>query len=204
MVLTWYTFYMEIPKVKFIYAYPFDMGRRNLYAERNLGYYPSIEEIKEKMLHWEKLWNETNKNDKIILKLIELTKGTPERSLECFVFGGGMNAMSTPFLMPIMSKNKLRSDEIFIDVMIHEILHIFVSGATKYFDMVRDKYSKELVLTQNHIIIYAFLEKVYFDLFNSKPFYFDSNDLKEGYSRAIEIVKERGYESLMQDYYSLL
>jgi len=195
---------MEIPKVKFIYAYPFDMGRRNLYSERNLGHYPSIEEIKEKMSQWEELWNKTNENDKIILKLIKLTKRTLERSLECFVFGGGINPMSTPFLIPIMNKNKERSDEKFIDTMIHEILHIFVSGANKYFDMVRDKYSKELVLTQNHIIIYAFLEKIYLDMFTSKPVDFDAIGLPEGYSRAIEIVKEQGYESLIEEYYSSL
>lgn len=195
---------MEIPKVKFIYAYPFDVGRRNLYVERNLGYYPSIEEIEEKMSHWEKLWNETNKDDKIILKLIELTKRTPERSLECFVFGGGINPMSTPFLMPITSKGKERSDEKFIDTMIHEILHIFVSGASKYFDMVRNKYSKEVVLTHNHIIIYAFLEKIYLDMFNSKPIDFDISDLPVGYSRAIEIVKEVGYENLIKEYKELI
>ena len=195
---------MEIPKVKFIYAYPFDNGRRNLYSERNLGYYPSIEEIKEKMSQWKKLWDETNENDKIVLKLVELTKRTPERSLECFVFGGGINPMSTPFLMPIMSKDKLRSDEKFIDTMIHEILHIFVSGASKYFDMIRSKYSKEVVLTHNHIIIYAFLEKIYLDMFNSKPLDFDVIDLPVGYSRAIEIVKEQGYETLIGEYYSLL
>ena len=101
---------MEIPKVKFIYAYPFDVGRRNLYSERNLGYYPSIEEIRKKISDWEKLWDETNKDNKIVLKLVELTKRTPERSLECFVFGGGINPMSTPFLMPIMNKDKKRSD----------------------------------------------------------------------------------------------
>lgn len=194
---------METPKVKFIYAYPFDVGRRNIYSERNLGYYPSIEEIKEKMLQWEELWNKTNENDKIILKLIELTKRTPERSLECFIFGGGINPMSTPFLMPIMSKDKVRSDEKFIDTMIHEILHIFVSGASKYFEMIRNKYSKEVVLTHNHIIIYAFLEKIYLDMFNSKPVDFDAIGLPDGYSRAIEIVKEQGYENLIKEYQDL-
>ncbi len=195
---------MEIPKVKFIYAYPFDNGRRNLFTERNLGHYPSIEEVKEKMSQWEKLWDKTNENDKIIIKLIELTKRTPERSLECFVFGGGINPMSTPFLMPIMRKDEVRSDEKFIDTMIHEILHIFVSGAGKYFEMIRNKYSNEVVLTHNHIIIYAFLEKIYLDMFNSKPLDFDATDLPPGYSRAVEIVKEQGCESLIEEYYLAL
>ena len=112
--------------------------------------------------------------------------------------------MSTPFLMPIMRKDKVRSDEKFMDTMIHEILHIFVSGATKYFDMVRNKYSEEVVLTHNHIIIYAFLEKIYLDMFNSKPVDFDATDLPVGYSRAIEIVKEKGYENLIREYQELV
>ena len=195
---------METPKVKFIYAYPLDVNRRKLYSDKDLGYYPSIEEIKEKISHWEALWNKTNENDKIILKLTELTKKTPERSLECFVFGGGINPMSTPFLMPVLNKDKIKSDEKFIDTMIHEILHIFVSGADKYFDMVRNKYSNELVLTQNHIIIYALLEKIYLDMFNSKPLDFDVNDLPEGYDRAVKIVKEKGFENLIKEYYELV
>lgn len=195
---------MQIPKVKFIYAYPLDNSRRSLYTVRNLGYYPSFEEIKEKMSLWEKLWNDANENDKIILRLTELTKKTPERSLECFIFGGGINAMSTPFLMPIMRRDKIRSDEMFIDTMIHEILHIFVAGSSKYFEMIRNKYSEEAVSTHNHIIIYAFLEKIYLDMFNSKPVDYSATDLPVEYSRAIEIVREQGYENLIQEYYSSL
>ena len=109
--------------------------------------------------------------------------------------------MSTPFLMPVMSRDGMRSDEEFVDVMIHEILHIFIAGADKYFDMIRDKYSEELVLTHNHIIIYAFLEKIYLEMFQSQPIDFNRTDLPEGYSRAIEIVREEGYENLIKDYY---
>jgi len=187
--------------VKFIYAYPLDTNRRKLYSNKNLGYYPSIEEVKEKINYWETLWGQTNENDKVILRLKELTRRTPERSLECFVFGGGINPMSTPFLMPVMSRDGMRSDEEFVDVMIHEILHIFIAGADKYFDMIRDKYSEELVLTHNHIIIYAFLEKIYLEMFQSQPIDFNRTDLPEGYSRAIEIVREEGYENLIKDYY---
>lgn len=195
---------MEIPKVKFIYAYPLDVNRRKLYLDKNLGYYPSVVEIKEKLSHWEKLWNKTNEGDKIIVRLIELTKRKPERSLECFVFGAGINPMSTPFLMPVVGRDGERTDEEFLDVMIHEMLHIFVSGANKYFDYIRDKYSTETVLAQNHIIIYAFLEKIYLEMFNSTPIDFSREDLPEGYTRAIQIVKENGAESLIEEYYSLV
>jgi len=110
--------------------------------------------------------------------------------------------MSTPFLMPVLGRKGERTDEVFIDTMIHEILHIFVSGNIDYFEFVREKYSDELVLTQNHIIIYAFLESIYLDLFNSKPLDYIRKDLPEGYNRAIQIVKEVGYEKLISEYYS--
>jgi hypothetical protein len=196
---------METPKVKFIYAYPLDVNRRRLYSEKELGYYPSIEEIKEKINHWEELWNKTNENDKVILKLTELAKRIPERSLECFVFGGGINPISTPFLMPVMGyKQKDRSDEKFIETFIHELAHIFVSGVTKYFEMIREKYNMEPVLVQNHIIIYAMLEKIYLDLFDSKPGDFESKDLPQDYERAVEIVKEGSYENFINEYQELV
>ena len=86
-------------------------------------------------------------------------------------FGGGLNPMSTPFLMPTMARGgTTKSDENFIQTMIHELLHIFVTTDTDtYWTMVREKYSNEIPLTQNHIIIFAMLAKVYQDLFNQIP-----------------------------------
>jgi len=48
---------MEIPKVKFIYAYPLDRNRRDLYSHKNLSDYPTIEKIREKIKYWENLWS---------------------------------------------------------------------------------------------------------------------------------------------------
>lgn len=77
---------METPKLTFIYAYPLDENRRKRYKENNFGYYPSIEEVKKTMKHWEELWNNANENDRIVLSLVDITKNTPERNPECFVF----------------------------------------------------------------------------------------------------------------------
>ena len=193
--------YMKIPKVKFIYAYPLDRNRRDLYTQKNLDDYPTIEKIREKVKYWEIFWAKNNKEDEIVLKIRDLTRRLPDRSLECFVVGAGINPMSTPFIMPIMGRGGERTDDSFLDTMIHEILHIFVSGNRNYFDFIREKYSDESVLAQNHIIIYAFLEKIYIDLFNSKPIDYVKNDLPDGYNRAIQIVKEVGYEKLIDEYY---
>ena len=197
---------MNIPTVTFIYAYPLDVGRRRLFEEKNLGSYPSLEEVKKVIQHWEHVWQETNQDNEVMQKLVEVSRRVPKRALECFVFGGGLNPMSTPFLMPTMARGgTTRSDENFIETMIHELLHIFVMhDADTYWSMVREKYSKETPLTQNHIIIFAMLAKAYQYLFGQMPPSFSGGDLPEEYSQAIDIVKDVGYEQVIAEYNTLV
>ena len=109
-------------KVSFIYAYPLDVGRRKLFEEKDLGNYPSSDEIREVLDTWKTLWHEVNADDRVMAMLAGISKRTPERALECFVFGRGLSPMSTPFLIPIMvGEGKVRSDESFIQTMIHEL-----------------------------------------------------------------------------------
>jgi hypothetical protein len=192
---------MNIQKVKFIYAYPFDAGRRRLFIEKDKGDYPEIEKVREKTRYWEKLWEEKDSEHKITETIYSLTKTIPDRSLECFIVGAGINPMSTPFIMPVMSRDGERTNEQFIDVMIHELLHIFVSKQRNYFEYVAKQYKEESITTRNHIIIYAFLEKIFKDLFNSKPLDYDIDNMPDGYARAIEIVKTEGYENIITKYY---
>jgi hypothetical protein len=190
-------------KVQFIYAYPFDVGRRKLAKERNIDY-PSFDKIIETKKHWENIWEQSEKENNILNLINDLTKRLPDRSLECFIVGGLINPMSTPFLMSVKGRDGLRTDEQFIDTMIHEILHIFVSGARHYFSFVNKKYSNDSKSTQNHIIIYAMLEKIYEQFFNSKPLDYLRNDMPEGYARAIEIVKQEGFENIINEYHENL
>ncbi|NQV93157.1 hypothetical protein HQ403_01520 [Candidatus Kaiserbacteria bacterium] len=197
---------MTSPKISFIYAYPLDAGRRRLFTEKGLDTYPTIEKIKEVLKGWENTWNEVNSEDKVMSTLVKITKRVPTRALECFVFGGGLNPMSTPFLMPVVAKGgKIRSDEKFIETVIHELLHIFVTENTfLYWTMIREKYSDEDVLTQNHIIIYAMLQEVYELLFEKLPPDFSQDGLPPGYMRAIELVKKIGHKNLIEEYHTLV
>lgn len=192
-------------KVSFIYAFPLDQGRRKFYEENNLGEYPTIKEIKETIEDWRMVWDKVEQEHQIIEKLIELSGRTPERSLECFVFGAGLNTMSTPFLMPLLNrKGKRRSKEFFIETIIHELLHIFTTSNTeKYWKMVEEKYAGEEVACRNHILVYAMLYKLCKDIFNNEPIDFPRSDLPSGYLRAIAIVKEIGYEAIIDEYKSL-
>jgi hypothetical protein len=196
---------MNVPTVTFIYAYPLDVNRRNLFKERSLGPYPSIEEVGEVKQKWENLWKKINYDNQIVNKLVEVTGRVPTRALECFIFGGGLQATSAPLLMPIMDRKGIKTDENFIDTLIHEPLHIFVTTNNKaYWTMVHKKYADEEVLTQNHIIIYAMLEEIHNEFFRQLPPEYSEADLPKGYARAIEIVKNTGYKELIAEYKSLL
>lgn len=137
-----------------IYAYPLDEDRRRFFSQQNLGRYPSVEEVRDTTSHWRNVWNETNRDNRIVLTLQELTKRVPTRSLECFIIGGGIKAMSTPFIISVRKRNgEERSDQDFIETLIHEAAHIFVSDVPAYFDSLREKYSGSRYLPG---IIYSF------------------------------------------------
>ena len=191
--------------LNFIYAFPFDRDRRSLFESRNQTY-PSQEAVHSTMMRWQELWNETDEKYKLLELLASLTKRTPVRNLECFVFGAGFGVMSTPFLLPIWNKaGEQWSDEKFIDLMIHELLHIFLStDNAPYWKMVREKYADEDILCQNHILLYAMLSEIYQTLFNKEPFDFQRDNLSPGYTRAISLVKEIGYKNLISEYYSFI
>ena len=135
-----------------------------------------------------------------------MTKRVPKRHLECFVFGRGLMPKSTPFMIPIWNRNQEQwSDEKFIDLMIHELLHIFlVTDTDEYWTFVREKYVGEQPVTQNHILLYAMLYQIYQDIWQFEPIDFGRDNLPPGYARAIELVKEIGYKELIAEYESLL
>jgi len=114
--------------------------------------------------------------------------------------------MSTPFLMPVMTRERAqRTNEDFLQTMIHELLHIFVTANTEeYWTAVREKYQNESLLTQDHIIIFAALGKIYQDCFGHMPPDFAREDLSEGYTQAMKIVKDTSYEQVIAEYDALV
>ena len=188
-------------KLSFIYAYPLDRGRRGLFEEKGLTY-PSMEEVSNVLKHWEVLWIDTNAEKNILATLAELTGRVPERNLECFVFGAGLGAMSTPFLLPIWNKaGEQWSDEKFIDLVIHELLHMFlVTNNEQYWGSLKAKFSEEEPVCRNHILLYAMLYEIYQKLFNKEPIDFGRDNLPLGYARAVQLVRETGYKELIAEY----
>ena len=187
--------------LKFIYAYPLDNELRRSFEERG-QIYPARDEIRDVMTRWKAIWKKENEQHKLLEKLSEITKRLPERNLECFIFGRGLTPKSTPFMIPIWNRNQEQwSAEKFIDLMIHELLHIFlVTDNDEYWKFVREKYVDEQPVTQNHILLYAMLYQIYQDIWQSEPIDFGRDNLPPGYARAIELVKQIGHKELISEY----
>lgn len=196
---------MNLPKLSFIYAYPLDVELRRSFEDRG-QIYPSQDEIREVIQRWKKIWQEQNDQNKILERLSEITRRIPERNLECFIFGRGLTPKSTPFMIPIWNREQKQwSDEKFIDLMIHELLHIFlVTDNEVYWKRVREKFVDEESVTQNHLLLYAMFKQIYQDIWQKDPIDFSRNNLPPGYAQAIVLVKELGYKELISEYNSLI
>ena len=202
---------MNIPKLHFKYAYPLDIDRRQLFVDKNFGFYPSVEEVKNKINEWKKVWENLNQDDRIFKLLIKVTGVNLLRDLEMYIYGGGLGAMSNPLIMPIMGKNgNVFNNDQFIETVIHEIIHRFVgdsennTGIENYWEAIRKEYANESTLTQNHIIIYALLEIVLAELFEKERLKDFMRPIHPDYKRAVFIASQKGPENLIKQFRSYL
>lgn len=191
--------------VDFIYAYQLDRELRGSFTERG-QIYPERAEIAEVMKRWRKIWKETVEQHGIHHMLEEITKRVPSRNLECFIFGRGLTPQSAPFMIPIWNRNQEQwSDNKFVDLMIHELLHIYLVENNKtYWNFVQEKYSEEEPTVQNHFLLYSMLYKIYQNLWSIEPIDFSRTNMSPGYAKAITMVKENGADSYIEEYYSAL
>jgi len=192
----------NLKTLNFIYAYPLDIELRRSFIERD-QIYPERSEIKEVMVRWRKIWQETVEQHDIHTVLENITKRVPTRNLECFIFGRGLTPKSTPFMIPVWNRNQEQwSDEKFVDLMIHELLHVYlVEDNEKYWNFVRDKYSNEEPTVQNHFLLYSMLQKIYQELWNKEPLDFGRDNMPPGYAKAIAMVKANGAVEYIEEYY---
>lgn len=202
---------MTTPKLHLKYAYPLDRERRKLFADKNFGDYPTIEEVKNKISEWKKIWSKVNKDDKVFKLLIETIGVNLPRDLEMHIFGAGLSAMSNPLIMPIVGRGgKVFVDDEFIETAIHEVIHRFVGdsennvGIERYWETIRKEYEKESTLTQNHIMIYAVLEIVLSELFGEERLKGFIHPKHPDYKRAVAIVAEKGAKNLVKQFRDFL
>jgi len=205
---------MNIPKLHLKYADPLDRERRKLFADKNLGDYPSVEEVKNTVSEWKKIWSEVNNDDRVFKLLIKTIGVSLPRDLEMYIFGAGLSAMSNPLIMPIVGRRGKRfTDNKFIEIVIHEVIHRFIgdpennTNIKNYWKMVREEYKHETILTQNHILLYAVLEVVLSELFGKeklKDFINSDNPKHPEYQRAVAIVAKKGAENLIKQFRNIV
>lgn len=200
---------MNISKIIFTYAYPLDQNRRKLFQDNNWPHYPNSEEVVKRTREYESIWLEVNSEDKVIKRIIELLSIDYPRDVEAFVFGSGMQPMSTPLLIPVMHKEAVYSKEEFVTLMIHELVHIFTGGRNdhnglkNYWDTIREKYKQESILVQNHLIVYATLQIIVKELFGKEMTQKLIRAKDPDYTRSIDLTNELGREYIIQEFREL-
>jgi hypothetical protein len=190
---------------------PFDRVYRQMYAQRELGPYPTREEVQAEVGAMRALWEEVNQGDKVMRLMVERTGVTLPRDLEVWVFGRGLNAMSSPLLIPVVRRDgTVYTREQRIQTLIHEALHRFLQreennpGIPDHRNAICAEYAAESEVTQNHITLYAFLGVILSEISGGEQVgeYIAPNNI--GYLRALEIVKEKGADKLIEQFRSFL
>ena len=192
-----------IPKVEFRYSDVYDRCSRNssdvqsYLRDRNQAY-PSKKEIIDYMKKLEKLWRkQEEKTFKEISRISKLK--WKEARIICYVIGCGI-----PFSEPltiIYGKNTERS----INTLVHELIHqlIQVQNPEKYMNWHEDvikKYSKETILTKNHILLSAIHWKI-LEKFSGEGAV--EKEIKKyekhpDYKKAWEIVEKEGADNTIK------
>ncbi|MFB6212758.1 MAG: hypothetical protein ABEI53_03025 [Candidatus Magasanikbacteria bacterium] len=199
------------PKIIFKYAYPLDSNRRRLFEKKNLGEYPEFDEVKKEVSKWKNFWKDFNKDNRVIEKIIDLTGLVYPHDIEAFVIGAGLNPMSTPLILPMqrMGNDYCQTKGERAEIIMHEILHKFVGDpemspkTEEYWDTLREKYSEEPTKTQNHIIIYALLIKLFEKFLPEENIEDFVNEDFSRYVKALEIAQNEGADNLIEEFQEL-
>lgn len=199
---------MSYPILKFRYAYPLD-NRFRVYEEKlNPGVpYPSIDEVRERVPLLPAVWDEINKNNKAFKALEEIIGGVPQEERLTVYVVGRIGAMSTPLTVSTHRKGdgKPMPSETMQEIMLHELCHVCLTTLrgprNVFWPAYLERYKNEKKVIVNHVLIYAFLLKIFEKLElgeerTEKMLQHPNLD----YQRAIDLMRERGADALLQEY----
>lgn len=118
-----------------------------------------------------------------------------------------VNGSPRPFGDPIIIRADFKSPDSFIDVLVHELIHVlFIDNQKKIpWSIFMKMFPNESPETQNHVIVNAVLKYIYLEVLNNpERLQKDTNRSKKHgsteYTRAWEIVEERGYRKLISQF----
>lgn len=112
-----------------------------------------------------------------------------------------------PFGDPIVIRADFARPESFIDVLVHELIHIlFMDNQKKVpWSIFMEMFPNESPSAQNHVIVHAVLKYVYLEILKDperlqRDINRSSKHKNRDYIRAWEIVEERGYKELITQF----
>lgn len=192
-----------IPKVEFVYSYPYDMSLFNLAGKKWDRRYVKLTLRRIKTL--ENAWRKVEK--RVFSEMVKATGFRwKEKKITCFIVNRG-GCFSCPLTVRIIGrKGRKMSNEQIIDILTHELIHVFiVSNNIHKKEGPWMGFKKEAMGTKTHIYVHALHKHIYLKLFGEerlkkdikKAKWLDSR-IQTGYSRAWEIVEEYGYKNLLK------
>ncbi len=195
---------MVVPKVVFTYSSVYDerIGRRKDGKGKLIKGYPSHKEIVNYIRKIEGLWKILEKP--ILLELCKVTKLMwSERYIKCYVVGRVV-PFSEPMTIPIYEKYP----DLFIDVLVHELIHrLFIQKGNyerlkKCWFYFKRKYKNENYRAIIHIPLYAIHSYIYDRFFDETRLKRDVGRSEKSipHKRAWRIVQKEGYENTIGEF----
>lgn len=195
----------KIPKVEFVCSWIYHRNWEEwikLYPKAKKQPYPSWGEVIKYSKKIESRWRRVESK---ILKELSKVAGLKwkKQTIPCYLVGK-CRSFSDPLTLHISYK----TDNRFIDVLTHELIHqLFIQNlkeTDKVWVYLRKKYSKESITTQNHIFLHAIHQNVLLKLFGKRRLNEDISWSKDfpDYKRSWEIVGKEGYKNVIKEFTS--
>ncbi|MDR3558227.1 MAG: hypothetical protein P4L61_01715 [Candidatus Pacebacteria bacterium] len=162
---------------------------------------PSLDDVKKNVKEYEKEWEKYG--DRILDGLTTITNLSFKRNqIDIHVVSGNPR----PFSRPIVLKSRYSPID-FINIVTHELIHCLFVDNEKELDG-KEFYKIENKIVSSHVLIYAILKSVYFDILN-EPERFERNmqslseydsDSNAAYKEAWNIVNKIGYKEIIKGF----
>lgn len=169
--------------------------------------YPTPQEIVAKVQSHKKYWD--IHGHLILNAFSSFTELQFKRNiLDVFVVGRAYHAFSSPTVVSIckLDPPEFIPEDVFFDVVTHELLHILLSDNTldvSVKDYTIKRYPGEVEKVNTHIVLHAIHKQIYLEVLKS-PERFELNLRRSSkapaYMRAWEIVNLEGYQRIIDEF----
>jgi len=165
-----------VPKVNFIWSWIYQSQIHSTTVDEEYDYESYTRYVESFIKGIKKTWKALEEN---VFRSIEELSGLKwgKSELNCYVIKiSSMNPISDPMTIPIQLQaeggNFTLSEERFIDMVVHELIHnLFIQNEDKmnqYFKYALRKYKNEQLNTIIHLFLHAIQKKIFLKLFDKR------------------------------------